>query len=460
MIGSSMYKLSHYLVFTDVLNDKHDRIVFSTRSCKSLLISALCYSKLIAGSFSEIPLPLVQKLVDRNVLVPAAADELAAIISDNKQAIEGDQHTLYEVIQPSANCQLGCYYCGQTHTKKSLAPSVAGKITERIKTKLIGNTYKSLDIGWFGGEPLLGLASIRNISAELISFCNTNNIRYAAKMVSNGLGLKENIFRELVKIWEVKQIEITVDGVGDFHDGHRYTKKGTGSFSIIFQNLLNAISIREQENLDCKISVRCNVDRHNVEGVTSLIQYLASYQLQGKIDFYVANIYSWAGNNAHNQSLTKEEFATREIEWRKEMIRHGFAYGFDLPKRKKVTCMIVSKNSEMYDANGNVFNCTETSYAKIYEQSAYHLGNLESELPLRTTRHLADWNDRVENDHSLPCNTCNMLPVCGGSCPKSWEEGNPACPSNKFNLKDKLALNYKIMSISTKEPPLRAAVNE
>jgi uncharacterized protein len=451
MAVSSPLKLSHYLVFTDSLNDKNDRIVFSTRSCKSLLISALCYDKLTEGNFNEIPAPLIEKFLDRNILVPTSADELANIIKDNKQAIEGDPHTLYEVIQPSANCQLGCYYCGQTHTKKSLEPSVAEKILDRIKTKLIQYGYKKLDIGWFGGEPLLGLASIRNISAELISFCNTNNIRYAAKVVTNALSLKENIFRELVKVWEVKQIEITLDGVGDDHDAHRYTKKGTGSFHIIFQHLLDAISIKEQESLDCKISVRCNVDRHNVEGVSGLIRHLAEHNLQGKIDFYVMNIYSWAGNNAHNQSLTKEEFAIREIQWRKEMIRHGFAYGFDLPKRKKITCMIVSKNSEMYDANGNVFNCTETSYAKIYDQSAYHLGNLKSDEPIKAKRHLADWNDRVQNDESLPCNSCKMLPVCGGSCPKSWEEGNAACPTNKFNLKDKLALNYKLMLMTRQQ---------
>ena len=451
MIVSSAYKLSHYLVFTDPVNDKNDRIVYSTRSCKSLLISALCYDKLTEGNFNEIPGRLVQKLFDRHVLVPIADDELDIIVRDNKQAIEGEPHTLYEVIQPSANCQLGCYYCGQTHAKKLLGNAMAEKIVDRIKTKLINNSYKNLDIGWFGGEPLLGLASIRSISAELLSFCSANNIRYAAKVVTNGLSLKENVFRELVKVWDVKQIEITLDGVGDFHDAHRYTKKGTGSFAIIFQHLIDAVRIKEQEKLDCKISVRCNVDRNNVEGVSALIRHLAEHRLQGKIDFYTMNIYSWAGNNAHNQSLTKEEFASREIQWKKEMIHHGFAYGFDLPKRKKITCMIVSKHSEMYDANGNVFNCSETSYATIYDQSAYHLGNLGSGVPLKTQRHLGDWNDRVQKDESLPCNTCKMLPVCGGSCPKSWEEGNPACPSNKFNLKDKLALNYKLMLMLNKD---------
>lgn len=57
--------------------------------------------------------------------------------------------------------------------------------------------------------------------------------------------------------------------------------------------------------------------------------------------------------------------------------------------------------------------------------------------------HLQNWNDVVLTDQKgYPCHTCKMFPVCGGGCPKSWEEGIIACPSNKFNIQDKLAINY------------------
>ena len=72
-------------------------------------------------------------------------------------------------------------------------------------------------------------------------------------------------------------------------------------------------------------------------------------------------------------------------------------------------------------------------------------------MPIKAERYLGDWNDLIQNDASLPCNTCTMLPVCGGACPKSWQEGNAACPSNKFNIKEKLALNYKIMLLGEKQ---------
>jgi len=442
---STGFKQSAYLVFTDVLNDRNDRIVFSTRSCKALLLSHACYDALQADALNVLPQSLLESLVNNQIVVPTSEDERVSILDENRALIETNHTSLYEVIQPSANCQLGCYYCGQTHAKKTLDDSVAEKIITRIQNKILQGKYQKLDIGWFGGEPLMGLQTMRLISRQLIEFCTQHNTAYAAKVVTNGMSLKPAVFEELVTEMNVRQIEITLDGTRDFHDTHRYTKQREGSFDIIFQNLLNVLAIKERKKLDCQLSVRCNVDMKNVDGVIDLIRFLAANNLQGKIKFYTMNVYSWAGNDAHKQSLTKEEFAQKEIEWRKEMIRTGFAYGFDMPKRKKITCMITSKDAEMFDAFGNVFNCSETSYSPFYEHSPYKLGNVDDATGISTTRYLQNWNDIIHQEETLPCHTCVMLPVCGGSCPKSWREGNVACPTNKFNLKEKLALNYKIL---------------
>jgi uncharacterized protein len=444
------YKLSHYLVFTEEINEKKDRIVFSTRSCKSMLISAGCYLKLKSEDLQELPVELLSKLYNNRILVNKAENELQTIINENKYAIEEDKDLLYEVIQPSANCQLGCYYCGQNHEKKNLDNGIAEKITQRIKKKLLIGGQKRLLMGWFGGEPLLALQGIRSMSEELILFCAERNIAYSAKIVTNGMSLKPSIFKDLVLNRKVEQIEITLDGTAHFHDAHRYTKEGGRSFDIIFQNLLQVLALKEKEELACELSIRCNVDKKNVTGVSALLHLLAEHNLQNKISFYTANIYSWGGNDAHKQSYSKEEFAFLEISWKKEMISLGFSSAFELPKRKKVTCMVVSKSSEMYDAYGNVFNCTETSYADVYKDTAYLLGNVGSKEKITSERHLSGWNDFVLNTPEQLCNNCRMLPVCGGACPKSWEEGHEPCPTNKFNLPQKLALNYKLSKLSIK----------
>jgi uncharacterized protein len=97
-------------------------------------------------------------------------------------------------------------------------------------------------------------------------------------------------------------------------------------------------------------------------------------------------------------------------------------------------------NAEVVDAYGNIYNCTEVPYVPVYENSDYKLGNLNS-TELLKPRVFSNFNQRILNN-KLPCSTCNMLPVCGGSCPKQWEEGNVPCPSAKHNIDQKLLLYY------------------
>ena len=51
------------------------------------------------------------------------------------------------------------------------------------------------------------------------------------------------------------------------------------------------------------------------------------------------------------------------------------------------------------------------------------------------------FGDRVERGE-VPCRSCAMLPVCGGSCPKAWLEGEVPCPSAKDNIGLRLVLAY------------------
>jgi uncharacterized protein len=190
------------------------------------------------------------------------------------------------------------------------------------------------------------------------------------------------------------------------------------------------------------------VDNKNHEAVSPLIQLLAEHGFQDKVVFYTTGIYSW-GNDAHKGSLTKEAFAKKEIQWMIELIRLGFPVT-EIPDRVKKVCMAVTDQSEMYDANGNVFNCTEVSYVSQYEKSDYLLSELKSDHAAINKRKFSDWNDGLLVD-KFPCHSCKMLPVCGGACPKSWHEDMRACPSAKFNMKDRLRISHTILKSTSLE---------
>jgi uncharacterized protein len=436
-------KLSHYVIVTDPLKDANSkRILYSTRSGKTLMVPEICYEYLLEGRFDEIPKPVVDKLIETQALVSADEDELLSIVTDNKNSIDNESNEgLYVVIQPSASCQLGCYYCGQQHTKDYIAPDLYEKIAARVRQKASEGNYKLLNIAWFGAEPLMGLQQIRALTKSFKQIAHDFNLTYEAKMVTNGLSLKESIFEEIATTLSVKKIEVTLDGTAEYHDTHRYTKEGGKSFDLIFQNLQKILSRADFSDLGCAISIRCNVDEKNYEGVSKLIHLLSESGLHKKIAyFYPIGVYAW-GNEAHKKSLTKEEFAQHEIAWLVEMIKMGFTPGLK-PSRTKQVCMSVSKNAEMYDAFGNISNCTEVSYVPQYTDSDYFVGNIKDDpATFKPRNFITDWNDTLLTD-KFPCHSCKMLPVCGGACPKSWHEDMRACPNPKFNIKDRLALMH------------------
>jgi uncharacterized protein len=438
-------KLSYYSIFSEPLNERDDVALLATRTGQSCVITKEAQDHLLEGRFELLSDELRTRLVDIELLVDPEQDELQYIIDENKRSIKKTDGSLYIVIQPSANCQLGCDYCGQSHTKDYISASLQEKLVERTRNKLQEKNYPGLSVGWFGGEPLMGLSQIRLLTKEFLKLAEEQGIRYSSSIVTNGLSLKEDIFLELVRDLKVSHIEVTLDGTQEFHDNVRHTKKKEKTFDIILSNLEKILNRDDFESLNCPISIRCNVDHRNVEGVSPLIQLLAEKGLHQKIQyFYPIGIYSWGGNDAQTKSLTKEEFAQMEIDWLIEMLDLGYRPGF-MPNRVKNVCMAVSDSSEMYDAFGNIFDCTEVSYSDTYGDG-YVLGNLKfDEVTYSSTRTFSNWNDQILANE-FQCFSCKMLPVCGGCCPKSWREGRRACPNSKFNIKEKLALAYVIAS--------------
>jgi uncharacterized protein len=66
------------------------------------------------------------------------------------------------------------------------------------------------------------------------------------------------------------------------------------------------------------------------------------------------------------------------------------------------------------------------------ERSSALLNLSGDDLPVFRPRGEFDgWYDEVEAGASW-CRKCVFFPVCGGSCPKQWHEGRPACPSFKY----------------------------
>lgn len=433
------YKLSYYLIKKHVtFHDVDLMLVFSTRSGAFKVFKMGLWVRISNLKLDAIADEIINDLYASKILVAHDEDELDLILEENKKSNE-DTSDFYAVIQPTAACPLGCGYCGQAHSSKNMSEQKQKDLIERYRKQIFSGNYKSISIGWFGAEPLVAFKVIENLSYELQKIARNKGIPYSAKVVTNGLLLTKEISKKLIEDHKINSIEFTLDGVKEFHDSRRHLKTGGATFDKIYNNLLDLVNVSEGR---IDISVRCNTDNRNKDGISPLIRQMSEDGLSDKVRVYFAQIHSW-GNDAHLLAASKEDFSSWEIDWLIELAEYGFKTRL-LPSRNKNLCIAVSKESELIDPFGNVFSCTEVSLVPSYEENGentYALGNISNAYLEKNSR-----RDSLGNFYNkeviakYDCYTCRMLPTCGGACPKSWAEGNMPCPPTKNNISERMVL--------------------
>jgi len=432
------YKLSRYIVATAPVVDETDgsskRIVFGTRTGALRVVDTGTWSRLTQGALTDLDGLNVEDFVAAKILVPAEEDELASVLRGNEEAASS-LDVLSVVIMPTAFCQMGCVYCGQEHKRSWLNEEHQDALLARLESKLGTGRYRGVDVSWFGAEPLSGIKVIRSLTERLIALADRHGCNYTASMTTNGLQLSQNIATELIEKHRICTFTISLDGIGESHDSRRPLKNGKGTFDRIFANV---VSLASRGDGRIQIKLRCNIDRDNCGGVGELLGMLARAGVQKHLSWYAAPIHSW-GNDAHRHSLAPSEFAEREIEWFCEMMRLGFRIGF-VPAPKPIVCIAVQPDGEVVDAYGNLFKCTEAPYVQSYgEPNRYSIGHVTGGGARADD--LARFNQRVAHGE-YACSGCRMLPVCGGACPKAWQDGHEPCPAAKYNIEKRLLLAY------------------
>ncbi len=428
----------------DNKTNKHVVVLFNTINSSQISVDEQTYEHLKNEKFELIPDHVFNSLKEYDFLTEKSeSEEIQKIISENISTNKQSER-LNIVIQPTAWCQLGCLYCGQEHSKNKKINILA--VLNFINTKIDEHRPQELLISWFGAEPLTDMNNLRAISNQLKQLCFDKGITYTAKIVTNGLNLTKKNFESLIQECNCKYFEITLDGTESYHDKRRFTKYHGKTFDIIYKNILQITQSNDcSSESSAKISIRCNVDDENKDGVIPLIHKLHQDGLHKKISyFYVAPVHSW-GNDAHLRLNSIEEFAKWECEILIELLRLGFNVPL-FPARKKQLCLATSESGYLIDPQGDVFGCTEVSLVPSYEVDGVHphkIGSIlnSDHIPVKNNNAFINFYDAV-SDGKFNCKECQILPICGGRCPKEWFEGRPACPTLKFNIRERIILNF------------------
>ena len=109
--------------------------------------------------------------------------------------------------------------------KISVEPAACEKIGVCSFVEGWAKFIHNLSIDWYGGEPLLEMDLIKNMSKQFIAICQEKEVQYNSSMVTNGYHLTPQIAKELKEL-KVENIQITIDGPEDIHNARRILANG------------------------------------------------------------------------------------------------------------------------------------------------------------------------------------------------------------------------------------------
>lgn len=433
-------KLSRYtLLSPDRFRDEDGvphRCGYVSRTSALFHLRAADADLLEQGRIGELDPAMVRELRQIEAVVPDDEDELAETVGRFRANSSGPLQRRF-VILPTSYCNMGCAYCGQEHVKGTVShPRVQRKI-DRILRAVADPAATSLHISWFGGEPLLGLRVIREISEAVVPAVAQAGKPYSSDVVTNGSLLNHRVLRQLYDDCQVRWIEVTIDGPRDVHNARRRMKNGAATFDHIVDLLADVVSGKLYRGL--AFGVRTNVDAENEDRVPELMTELAARGLASKrIVLKPAPVHSW-GNDVSRRELKRWEYSRREMGWAALADRLGMTFPAGLPSRPRSnTCIATTRNGEVIDSTGRLYSCTEHPLVPR-DMVTGRLSSLDMLPPgeLRPVAELDSWYDEV-GAGSWQCSSCPFLPVCGGGCPKLWKEGELPCPSFKFTWVERL----------------------
>lgn len=442
--NSSELLTSQYLTISDATyedaNGHRQRLMYQSSSATLFALPEASCGLLTAGRYDALTDDDFNSLVDVGAITTLSPrDERSAVI-DHQRIASASRSTRRFVVVPTSYCNMGCSYCGQEHLRGSYSGPHRAAVVERMLRAIDNPDTRTLDVRWFGGEPLMAFAIIRSIASQVLPAADSAGVKFESKMATNGALLDERKLRSLHDECGLNQLEITLDGPAEIHDSHRPLKSGQKSFDKVVALIAAAAHDSSLPNL--QFSIRTNVDVANADYIDELIDVMIARGMANpRIAFYFAPVHPWSNDLSASQ-VSRERFATREIGWLDRMADAGLTVGFFPNNPKSVVCSAVTTSAEVVNTDGQVFSCTEHPLVPAMVDKA--VANIQTLQPLtlRPRGLYDDWHVEL-SDNQFPCSKCRFLPICGGACPKAWHDGNPPCPSYKINHQARLDLAAK-----------------
>ncbi len=378
------------------------------------------------STLSDDDKQLLMQLNHGKFMHPDDYDELRSMQFQSRLA-RYDTTDLGLVIAPTLACNMACEYCYEPNKQDRMTAAVVDGIIKFVELRAA--QLKSLNVAWYGGEPLLAMDIIEDLSETFLDLSKEYHFKYDASMISNGYLLTKDKVDRLTGL-NVRSVQVTLDGPARTHDVKRPLKNGRGSFETILDNLVYA-------STRMGAGVRVNVDQsYTTALIAELLKELKARDLHRRVGIYFGQLEpsTTVCANIAESCYGAISFAGIETEYYKLLLEGGFRIE-KLPAPMAVFCMAQQINGYVVDPKGNLTRC----WNHVGDDKRT-IGNIADPIDYehRNFTHLFDVDPYEINE----CRECSVLPICMGGCPDrrivQGVKKDELCQSWKFNLEPML----------------------
>ncbi len=392
-------QLSHYLKIWPYEERPGYLLFYSTRKTSSVLLRKEILDSIEKKTLSHQDAETLQRL---GIIVEDAAQEKKAMHAFLENINEKNSGLNITVVL-NLDCNFDCTYCYERDMKGKLymTEDTAGQVPAFVRSRFT-DKIKSVNIDFFGGEPLLSKGLIKSISREIRSFAESRGARYTFTLITNGSLFKRSVAEELFELG-LRGIKTTLDGPSEIHDRCRPFKSGSGSFDAIIRNIKETCDV-------VKIGIGGNYQENNYTEFPKLLDYLEGEGL-GPEKLGIVKFDPVMGRPAGDtrppdyvegcMSVNEPWLIKASIFLREEILGRGYSTLKFLP----LPCQIEVKNYYIVHYDSSVYKCPA-----FIGRPEFAIGDLESGVTDYSGSHrLGIWKNSE-------CMECGYLPLCYGGC--------------------------------------------
>lgn len=319
-------------------------------------------------------------------------------------AMRQGRKSLGLTIAPTMDCCFNCHYCFE----KSKRPAYMSEAVMRGIVKYMENfnNIETLNLTWFGGEPLMAIPEMEKLYKKLRR--KLKGVTFHSNIITTGFHLTEDSIKTLQQM-KVENMQITLDGLKDTHNKIKFTKGCDDVFTTVLNNIDKTCELAPEIH----VVIRTNLTKSNAHEYKELQQMIRT-RFAGK-NVVITPAFVMDRDNcghSHSQNLfTVKEYPKYILELAEK--------GIDSPQVRYpnlffIECAIRNNYSVSFDPEGNMYKCWEHIGERKYALGKINKNGVVENINKTLLNRQMFGADPLEDPI---CRKCPYLPICGGGCP-------------------------------------------